>query len=312
MEELFGYAVHRIAGLVSGPERAWYNQHRRDDGNADEQLILLQVDDTIQDFQELVIKFGYIALFAPAFPLAPLMALLRNVYELRSKARRYCTDLRRPEHNQRSDIGSWKTILKFLGLAAVIVNASMVTMVGQHSAVLVQRWWLLAETDGDQGLGDGVQHRMLSARLWILTLILEHGILLLRYFSWLLVPTNPQWIENATELLEYRKENLVDVISSMQRKSGATDLRRVRQRGANKLQMWAAADNEAQAAIDERPKRFKKVASVVKVAALLDPHLVTGLNVKASMMHNAGVEHTTSGKGTHIDRRQSTSSIRVR
>ena len=39
----------------------------------------------------LVAQFGYLALFAPAFPLAPLLAFINNVFEIRIDAVKFCT-----------------------------------------------------------------------------------------------------------------------------------------------------------------------------------------------------------------------------
>ena len=38
---------------------------------------------TFQDFNDRVIQFGYIVLFAPAYPLAPFLAFVNNIVEIR-------------------------------------------------------------------------------------------------------------------------------------------------------------------------------------------------------------------------------------
>lgn len=42
---------------------------------------------TFDDFQTLIVQFGYVSLFVVAFPLAPLLALVSNVIESRLDAR---------------------------------------------------------------------------------------------------------------------------------------------------------------------------------------------------------------------------------
>ena len=43
---------------------------------------------TFNDFNDRAVQFGYLVLFAPAFSLAPLLALLNNIVEIRSSAYR--------------------------------------------------------------------------------------------------------------------------------------------------------------------------------------------------------------------------------
>ena len=52
-------------------------------------------------------QFGYLSLFAPAYPLAPLLALINNIFEIRIDAVKFCTVLQRPRYRQSEDIGSW-------------------------------------------------------------------------------------------------------------------------------------------------------------------------------------------------------------
>ena len=43
-----------------------------------------------------MIQYGFVTLFVAAFPLAPLLALLNNVFEIRLDAYKYTTQMRRP------------------------------------------------------------------------------------------------------------------------------------------------------------------------------------------------------------------------
>ena len=53
-------------------------------------------ESTFDDFLTMVIQFGYLALFAPACPLAPALALINNVTEIRTDAYKWCMLYRRP------------------------------------------------------------------------------------------------------------------------------------------------------------------------------------------------------------------------
>ena len=39
--------------------------------------------DLLDEYLEMVIQYGFITLFVAAFPLAPLLALINNVFEIR-------------------------------------------------------------------------------------------------------------------------------------------------------------------------------------------------------------------------------------
>lgn len=54
-----------------------------------------------------VLQFGFTTIFVAAFPLAPLLALLNNVIEIRLDAYKFVTQWRRPLPSQAKDIGKW-------------------------------------------------------------------------------------------------------------------------------------------------------------------------------------------------------------
>lgn len=64
--------------------------------------------DTLQDYQEMFIQFGYVVLFSSAFPLAAMCALINNIIEIRSDALKLCTGLRRPFGQRVENIGQWQ------------------------------------------------------------------------------------------------------------------------------------------------------------------------------------------------------------
>ena len=65
-----------------------------------EQWILdskLDNDHTLyEEYIELAIQFGFITLFSTAFPLAPLCALINNLFEIRVDAQKYTRQKTRP------------------------------------------------------------------------------------------------------------------------------------------------------------------------------------------------------------------------
>lgn len=70
-------------------------------------------------------QFGFITLFSLAFPLAPLLALLNNVIEVRLDAIKMLRFLRRPVGMRARDIGVWHSIMTVVTRIAVASSVSL-------------------------------------------------------------------------------------------------------------------------------------------------------------------------------------------
>eukprot|EP00164_Ancoracysta_twista_P002959 GFYU01003941.1.p2 GENE.GFYU01003941.1~~GFYU01003941.1.p2 ORF type:complete len:695 (+),score=263.15 GFYU01003941.1:52-2136(+) len=80
---------------------------------------------TFDDFSEMVIQFGYVTLFVVAFPLAPFLALVNNIVEIRADAYKLCNEYQRPFPTGAEDIGTWYYILEIMSTMAVITNCAI-------------------------------------------------------------------------------------------------------------------------------------------------------------------------------------------
>ncbi|KFW86276.1 Anoctamin-2 [Manacus vitellinus] len=80
------------------------------------------------EYMEMIIQFGFVTLFVASFPLAPLFALLNNVIEVRLDAKKFVTELRRPDTVRAKDIGIWYDILSGIGKLSVIINAFVIAV----------------------------------------------------------------------------------------------------------------------------------------------------------------------------------------
>eukprot|EP00096_Caligus_rogercresseyi_P006888 TRINITY_DN2387_c0_g1_i3.p1 TRINITY_DN2387_c0_g1~~TRINITY_DN2387_c0_g1_i3.p1 ORF type:complete len:280 (+),score=86.39 TRINITY_DN2387_c0_g1_i3:60-899(+) len=74
----------------------------------------------------IVIQYGFITIFVTAFPLAPLFALLNNLFELRLDAKKLLVHHRRPVAQRVKDIGVWLNILDSVGRIAVLTNGLII------------------------------------------------------------------------------------------------------------------------------------------------------------------------------------------
>ncbi|ETV84103.1 hypothetical protein, variant [Aphanomyces astaci] len=74
-------------------------------------LLPYEASEAFQDYNEMVIQYGFVTLFVVAFPLTPVMALANNILEIHVDAFKLCTAHRRPFPHRASDIGSWYGLL---------------------------------------------------------------------------------------------------------------------------------------------------------------------------------------------------------
>ncbi|XP_049746672.1 anoctamin-5 isoform X1 [Elephas maximus indicus] len=78
------------------------------------------------EYLETVIQFGFVTLFVASFPLAPLLALLNNIIEIRVDAWKLTTQYRRPVASKAHSIGVWQDILYGMAVLSVATNAFIV------------------------------------------------------------------------------------------------------------------------------------------------------------------------------------------
>lgn len=175
---------------------------------------MVDYENTFDDFNEMAIQYGYLALFSPAYPLAPLLALLNNIVEIRVDATKLCTSMRRPRWESAEDIGSWMTVLSAIGFAAVMVNSTMVAFVGSKHSILGDRG--LPDTTSDDAEAllaeemGGFKARTKNSYLWLYAVGIEHAMLLLRVLVLAIFPDKPEWLDEAHEVLDYTIGNMKD------------------------------------------------------------------------------------------------------
>lgn len=66
-------------------------------------------------------------LFVASFPLAPVLALVNNLFEIRVDAWKITTQFRRVLPEKAQDIGAWQPILQGIAILAVATNVRMKT-----------------------------------------------------------------------------------------------------------------------------------------------------------------------------------------
>jgi len=89
-----------------------------------------------QDYSEVVVQYGYVALFSVNFPFVAVLAFINNIIEIRSDAFKLVVIDRRPAPEQAENIGSWTLAMTVMGFFAVTTNAAHVFLVSP----LIEDW----------------------------------------------------------------------------------------------------------------------------------------------------------------------------
>ncbi|XP_059200572.1 anoctamin-8-like isoform X1 [Centropristis striata] len=186
-------------------------------------------EDTLQDYQEMFIQFGYVVLFSSAFPLAAMCALINNIIEIRSDALKLCTGLQRPFGQRVENIGQWQTVMEAMGLIAIIVNCYLIGQCGQLQRLFP---WL-------------------SPEMTIISIVLlEHFAILLKYIIHVAIPDIPGWVAEEMAKLEYRRREAFKKHEQQAQQHFQQQLRRKREE--EELQRQAELQAEARQESEHR------------------------------------------------------------
>lgn len=124
----------------------------------------LDVYDVTTDLREMVLQFGYLALFSVVWPLVPVSFLVNNWIELRADAIKICVEMQRPTPWRADTIGPWLESLSFLSWLGSITMAALVYLYS------------------DDGVGpDGSPHAIKGWALLLSIFFSEHLYLFLRW-----------------------------------------------------------------------------------------------------------------------------------
>ncbi|MCJ1334982.1 hypothetical protein MMC09_000248 [Bachmanniomyces sp. S44760] len=109
----------------------------------------LDVYDVTSDLREMIVQYGYLALFSVVWPLVPVSFLINNWIELRSDAVKICVEMQRPTPERADSIGPWLDSLGFLTWLGSITTAALVYLFSNDdlgpdgTPAAIQGWALL-------------------------------------------------------------------------------------------------------------------------------------------------------------------------
>ncbi|ETK85223.1 hypothetical protein L915_09887 [Phytophthora nicotianae] len=119
--------------------------------------------DTFEDYTEMLVQFGYVSFFSLAFPLAPLLALLNNLIEMRTDAFKLCQTRQRPLAHKASGIGVWLHVLQIMSVLAVLTNCFHLA----YSTSLLERAFPSVTATEKVWIVFGIEHLLLLIKVWL-------------------------------------------------------------------------------------------------------------------------------------------------
>lgn len=104
--------------------------------------------DVHEDISEMVLQFGYLALFSPVWPLIPIGFFINNWFELRADIIKITIEHQRPAPIRNDGIGPWVASLEALTWLGSLTSAAIVHLFDFSNSTIYgfNRWWTLPIT----------------------------------------------------------------------------------------------------------------------------------------------------------------------
>lgn len=155
------------------------------------------------DYLEICVTFGYVTMFASAFPLASALAILASLVELRSDAVKIAHVVRKPTPRGVSNIGLFSSVLKCQAMLAILTNCYIVGFASDQLVAWVPSWFKHVERKasevvleaGQQVMADTEVFREGAAR-WAVAAVfgLEHVVGLVCVAILVGWSSSPSWV----------------------------------------------------------------------------------------------------------------------
>eukprot|EP01129_Flabellula_baltica_P010422 TRINITY_DN4400_c0_g1_i3.p1 TRINITY_DN4400_c0_g1~~TRINITY_DN4400_c0_g1_i3.p1 ORF type:complete len:602 (-),score=97.09 TRINITY_DN4400_c0_g1_i3:6-1811(-) len=146
-----------------------------------EQTALSDSGEILDQYNEIVIQFGYIVLFSAVFPLAPLASLINNIIEIKFDGYNMLFQSKRSPAEGAKDIGTWLEIMTLMSYLGVITNVCIIAFTVRNSTMF----------DDYNAL--------------VVAFLVEHIIFFIKWLTATLIPDKPDKVKFAKAKESYYK-----------------------------------------------------------------------------------------------------------
>jgi len=175
---------------------------------------------TFDEYSEMVIQYGYVTMFASAFALAPLLAVLNNMIEVRTDAFKIISSYSRPIIKQATGIGHWYAVLEIISIIAVINNCFLIGFAFEPLYVLITPLVTSVSNSvtylikSNPSISNEIRVLVLAQlddqRFWktafavfAVIAILEHVLFFVKFVIGYIIPDTPGWVTKQIALQAY-------------------------------------------------------------------------------------------------------------
>merc|ERR1719223_2661538 len=157
----------------------------------EEDYMLMPYDtmqESINEYADTAIQYGFMTLFITALPIACLFALLTNIMKVKMNAWKLFTFYQRPVPQGTEDIGNWQAIFDFVSTFGVLSNGAIIcfTMRSFHYTTFGKAWVFIG---------------------------FQWGLLSLQYIIGALIPDVPNDVVIQLERTEFIVSKLIDKVA---------------------------------------------------------------------------------------------------
>ena len=151
--------------------------------------------ESFDDYMEIVIQLGYVTLFASAYPLASLIAIVANLVEIRADCFKLTHVCQRPRPMRTDTCGMWNTLVSCILWLSALTNCLIFGFTSDQLMQYLPQFYYLNE----QG-----HTRLAEGKGWIVIFIIFGVERLLVYTGLIIYAIIPEIPEDVMEELERR------------------------------------------------------------------------------------------------------------
>lgn len=139
------------------------------------------------EYSSIAIQFGYITMFAPSFPAAPIFFMINCYINLLLSLYNYRNVMKRERAYAADSIGIWLEIFSIMNYAATFMNCIVIGTVNKEQ---------LSNLIGSGGNFFNI----------IVLVAVEHVILLIKFALEIVIPDVPYWVERELKRYEFLED----------------------------------------------------------------------------------------------------------
>ncbi|XP_048585783.1 anoctamin-8 [Nematostella vectensis] len=175
-----------------------------------QQDAILEEYDQFDDYLEMVVQFGYVTLFASAFPLAAAVSIVFLFIEARSDLFKLLFIYQKPPVMRVSSIGVWYSVLYMMMILSMLTNSLIVGFSSEQLA----SWcpWMYETIEGDQFIKPGYGRYVVA-----IVFSCEQMLILCAALVRVVVHDRPKWVRTAIARKNYQLEKERKALEKLQK-----------------------------------------------------------------------------------------------